>query len=73
MGNKRYTINVEFTFKGKVDVYAENKIRAKEIIKQNLGMTTSSRIYTSGADTDNIEQEGVADWVFPVHPDQKIK
>lgn len=72
MDNKEFEIEVEFTFKGKVKVYAETKYRAKEMVERHFGMTTSSGIHTS-AGTDEIFQEGISDWEFHCHPDKTIK
>lgn len=71
MKNKKFDLEVEFQFKGKVSIYAETRERAVQIAKDGFYMTSSNGLHTSD-DTDDMNKEGVADWEFPIHGDKKL-
>lgn len=62
---KLFKANVAFTFKGDVQVYAEDREQAFEYLQKHFGMVAGEGVHTS------LDDETI-DWDFPVHPDKKI-
>ena len=62
---KLFKANVTFTFKGDVQVYAEDREQAFELLQAQFEMINNDGIHTT------LDDETI-DWDFPVHPDKKI-
>lgn len=60
-----FKANVTFTFKGDVQVYAEDKEQAFRLLQAKFEMINNGGIHTT------IDSEEI-DWDFPTHPDKKI-
>lgn len=63
---KKYTAQVEFTFKGTLKVEANNREEAAQLFKEGFGMTLSG-----GVDT-NLPSFHMPDWEFDMHPDKTV-
>ena len=61
----RYIVNTQFTFYGTLEVEADNKAHAKEIIMTQCGLVMNGNIHTT---LDNKD----IDWAFDPHPRKKI-
>jgi hypothetical protein len=66
---KSYQIKVKYTFEGVVEVRAEDKTRAKEIVDKGFGASIDLPSKT-GWDSNNPEDEGIVDWNFDLTPVQ---
>jgi hypothetical protein len=62
---KLFKANVTFTFKGDVQVCAEDKEQAQRLLEAEFAMVNNGGVHTT------IDDEEI-DWDFPVHPDKKI-
>jgi hypothetical protein len=65
---KTYTFRVSYTFEGEVEVRAENRERAKEIIEKDFGAVSPE--YHTSSSSDHPEDEGIVDWNMGIHPER---
>lgn len=62
---KQFSANVTFTFKGDVQVWAESREEAYELLEKHFGLVMGGNLHTTLDDED-------IDWDFSVHPSKKI-
>lgn len=62
---KTYKIKVKFVFEGEVEVFADSKAEAKEIVEKDFGLVLGRDLETSS--------EAVNDWTFNIHPVKIVK
>ncbi len=65
---KTYQVKVKYTFEGVVDVRADSKTKAKEIVDSGFGACID--ISKSSWESNHPDDEGISDWNFDVHPTQ---
>jgi len=63
--NKKYTMDVEFIFKGRVTVTAESSSEAVELASKHVGLVIGGDIHSTLPDDE-------VDWDFGVHPEKII-
>lgn len=68
---KVYKIKYKAVFEGVIEVRAENRMRAKEIVQQGFGASINTPSKT-GWDIDrrDKENEGIIDWDFSTTPEK---
>lgn len=70
---RTYKLKVSYTFEGTVEVRAENREQAKEIVNTGFGGVMGS-VGKSSWTSDSKDESGIVDYEFPIHPDKvKIK
>jgi hypothetical protein len=65
MAKKKFSVSVEFVFKGTIEITCESKEQAREYIEKHTGLCLGGNIHTTLPDED-------IDWNFDTHSIKKI-
>jgi len=63
---KKFTVNVQYVFKGKYIVKADSKEEAHSIVKNDCGLVLGGNIHT-------VLNDDKVDWDFDTHPEEIIE
>jgi hypothetical protein len=67
---KIFEFKYKAVFEGTVEVRAENRQEAKEIVQRDFGLSTP---YIANSNESNEkDEEGIVDWEFDSHPTKTV-